>query len=305
MRIRILLAILLLGPHTTALGALVVDFEELNTFTGTSGADPGLGQPGGQFYNGNDGSNTTNSNGWTSKGFSFQNSYNGDFLPAFDFWSGWAYSDVVNVATPGVANQYASLPGGGADAQGQPVAGGKYAVVNTFAGASFNLPSPMALSSLDLANTTYAGIAVRDGNDGGANFVSGPFGSQTGGLNPNGNDFFRVTFEGFDGLNTSGASTGTLTRYLADYRSDKSDNVDAGLFGGADYVLDRWLRVDLSSLGPVRSVQVSFETTDIGSFGPNTPFYAAIDNITVVPEPSSLACLALGAAGLFRRRKHA
>ena len=69
----------------------VVDFEEMTQFTGDSP------NGGGQFYNGNDGSGTTNDNGWTSGGVFFNNSYNGDNLPAFDFWSGWSYSNVVNI----------------------------------------------------------------------------------------------------------------------------------------------------------------------------------------------------------------
>lgn len=298
------LALFLIASSDRVNAALVIDFEELNTYTGTSGVDAAAGQPGGQYYNGNDGSNATNSNGWSSQGAFFENSYNGDFLPDFDFWSGWAYSNVVNPVTAGFGNQYAAFPGGGSGPSAETVPTGQYAVVNASAGARFNLPSPMQLASLDLANTTYAGLAVRDGNDGGANFVSGAFGSQASGLDPNGNDFFRITIQGFDGENATGNATGSLTRYLADYRSDKSDNVDAAMFGNADYTLEQWLRVDLSSLGLVRSVQFTFETTDIGTFGPNTPFYAAVDNIAAVPEPSSVLLLTTcGIAGLRYRRR--
>lgn len=296
------LALLLIASANSASAALVIDFEELSVYTGTSGVDASAGQPGGQFYNGNDGSNATNSNGWSSQGVFFENAYNGDFLPDFDFWSGWSYSNVINPVTAGVANQYAAFPGGGSGAAAETVPGGQYALMNASAGAHFNLPVAMQLASLDLTNATYAGLAVRDGNDGGANFVSGAFGSQAAGLDPNGDDFFRITIEGFDGENATGNSTGSLTRYLADYRADKSDNVDAAQFGDADYVLEQWLRVDLASLGFVRSVQFIFETTDIGTFGPNTPFYAAVDNIAAVPEPSSALMLVACTIGGLRYR---
>ncbi len=94
---------------SNASGGIVVNFEELNTFTGTSPAG------GGSFYNGNNRSGTTNSNGWSSQGVLFGNDYNGDSLPAFDFWSGWSYSNVVNTTSAGFLNQYAAAPGGGSN----------------------------------------------------------------------------------------------------------------------------------------------------------------------------------------------
>ena len=103
-------------------------------------------------------------------------------------------------------------------------------------------------------------------------------------------DFFRLKIEGLD---SSLASTGTLDVMLADYRF--ADN-------GQDFILDQWLFVDLRDLGAVKELAFSFESSDVGTFGINTPLYFAIDNLVTIPEPGSAALLALGLAGLASRR---
>lgn len=117
---------------------VIVDFEELTLFTGTSGATDG--QAGGQFYNGNDGSDTSNSNGWSSNTANFSNNYFSDFG---GFWSGWAYSNVVNSVSPGFMNQYAAFPGGGSDGLGGVDVGGTYAVAYT--GSQVNTTASLIL----------------------------------------------------------------------------------------------------------------------------------------------------------------
>ena len=240
--------------------ATTVDFEELTTFTGDSPSG------GGQFYNGNDGSGTTNTDGWTSGGILFSNSYNGDSLPAFDFWGGWAYSNVVNTTSAGFTNQYAAFPGGSSTGSGGVDGGGNYAVA--FGSAHFNLPADALLSSVDLANNTYAALSMQDGDS-----FAKKFGGDTG----DDPDFFRVTLNGFDGPDGTGALIGTVTVDLADFTS--ADNAQ-------DYILADWLNVDLSSIESARSVSLEFESSDVGSFGINTPTYVALDNLefTVVED---------------------
>ncbi|TWU49720.1 DUF4465 domain-containing protein [Rubripirellula reticaptiva] len=277
----------------------VIDFEDLTLTPGS-------------FYNGNTG--VTNTDGWVSGGATFNNSFTRE--PTYSYWSGWAYSNVTNSTTTGFQNQYASFAGGGATSDGTVDVGGKYAVAS--GGNLFvNLPTSTVARSLWLNNTTYAALAMRDGADGNSGmteFVTGAFGSKesysdmfgTYSLDPDGNDFFRITFNGKSGLDGLGADTGSVTRYLADYRDDKSDNPDALLFGGNDYVLSQWLDVDLSSLGNAKSFSVSLESTDIGPFGANTPSYFAIDNLSVaaVPEPATwLALVSVSGAVAMRRRR--
>lgn len=249
-------------------GLIIVDFEELSGFTGTNPAG------GGQFFNGNDGTGTTNSDGWTSNGVFFNNDYNGDFLPTFDFWSGWAYSDVQDSNTPFFTNQYAAFPGGGADGFGGVQAGGVYAVAFG-QDAFFNLPANSLLHSVELTNTTYAALSIRDGSG-----FSDPFGV---------GDFFRVRLQGFDGLDATGTQIGSVLVSLADFTNSDSSNHS---------ILNHWMTVDLSPIASARSVSLLFESSDEGPFGINTPLYVAMDNLqlsTVVPEPSSFI-LGLGFA---------
>ncbi len=300
MRLTILFLAIVVSSVSAIHAERIVDFEEIGVFA------PGSG---GTYYNGNLASGT-NSLGWTSQDVFFNNTYSSDFG---GFWSGWAYSNVQNNATAGPGNQYASFPGGGADGIGQVDPGGTYAVAFGD-GAFFNLPSESYAASLMMTNTTFTALALRDGNDGGNNFITGAFGSMksinvpgySASLDANGNDYLRITFTGHEDVNATGSTTGSVTRYLADYRADKSDNPDALSYGGSDYVLPEWTEVDLSGLGSARSISLSFETTDLGTFGPNSPSFVAIDNLTltVVPEPSSVSLLmAIGLLQLRRRRQ--
>lgn len=289
----------------TARAETIVDFESLPVnaagfFNGSLSASPSLranystlmSQPG--PFGGTD-----HFQHWEVAGVSFSNVFNS----TFGSWRGWSWSNVEDNETPGFGNQYASFPGGGATASGGLDEGGTYAVL--FESGYINLPEHHLAKSLMLANTTYSALAARDGNDG-SGFIAGAFGSRKGSLDPAGNDFLRVTFTGYDAPGATGNPTGSLIRYLADYRNNQSDNVDAGLFGGADYVLAGWLAVDLSELGSARSIGLTLEGSDVGPLGLNTPAFLAIDNlrITVIPEPSTaLWLLVTGMLGWRRSRR--
>src|SRR5262249_54870122 len=76
--------------------AQVIDFEDLKLAPES-------------FYNGSD-----LAGGFVSEGAFFNNNYN----PTFGSWSGWSYSNITDVTTPGFMNQYSAynLPDGGGDA---------------------------------------------------------------------------------------------------------------------------------------------------------------------------------------------
>ena len=305
-----LLALLLVLPGRLSRAETIIDFETLPVnASGFYDGDITAGIPFRDNYtilkteSVFGGTDNENIQEWEIGGVTFSNQYNTDFLS----WSGWVWSNVTDSTTAGFGNQYASYPGGGAKAGGVVDDGGTYALA--YNSGYFNIPDQTAVSSLFFTNTTYTGLAVEKGDDGNAiPYVSGPFGSQTGDLDPNGDDFLRINFTGYDDVGGNGNVVGTETRYLADYRSDKSDNVDAALFGGADYTLDSWLEADLTSLSGSKSIAFTLETTDT-SFGfPNTPTYVAIDNLTLtaIPEPSTtalLGALAVTTIGCSRRRR--
>ncbi len=252
--------------------AALVDFESLSTFT-TTGAT-------GSYYNGNSGVGT-NSNGWSTGGVFFNNSYDASFG---GFWTGWSYSSIADGVTAGFGNQYAAAAGGGSNGQGGAVPGQKYAI-GYADGAFFNLPTGSLLQSLEITNTTYAAFAMLNGDQ-----FSKKFGGQTG-SDP---DFFRVTLTGFSGLNAQGATLGSIIVPLADYTFANN---------ASDYVLRTWTNVNLSSIANARSVGLRFTSSDVGNFGINTPTYVAIDNLsfTAVPEPSSFWMLTI-IAGLGAKR---
>jgi hypothetical protein len=263
MRTYILISLIALAP--AAARAQVIDFEDLPV-------------PPGGYYNGSDGAG-----GFTSRGARFNNSYSGGFA------SGWSYSRVTDVTTPGFGNQYSaySLPAGGGDAS--PT----YGVANNFnysgptvqdtTVALINLPPGTRPASMRVTNSTYAALSMKNGDS---------FAKKFGGPSGNDPDFFRLTIQGRDAV---GALTGSVDFYLADYRfADHSQ----------DYIVSQWTTVNLSGL-PAATSELTFRLTssDVGQFGMNTPAYFALDNLVVtpVPEPGALALAGL-AAGLGARR---
>ena len=200
------------------------------------------------------------------------------------FGPGWSYSNVDDTMTSGFANQWAAWTGSGRGGDGN------YAMVNSFDpnGAVINLPDAMRAESVWIANSTYAALSMEFGDG---------FAKQFGGVSGDDEDFFKIVLTGFDELDASGTETGAVEFFLADYRF--ADN-------SLDYILDTWASVDLTSLGNPQSIGVSFESSDVGMFGINTPVYAALDDLTLVPvpEPGSFGIGLLCLMGLgYRRRR--
>ncbi|HVT89352.1 MAG TPA: DUF4465 domain-containing protein [Tepidisphaeraceae bacterium] len=222
------------------------------------------------YYDGAD-----HAGGFTSGGAFFANSNDSGF------WAGFAYSNVNNTTTAGPGNQYAAIPGTGAGGSGNYAVG--FDGGGFGASAEITLPYAAHLQSIDVTNTTYAFLAVRDGNDNGG---SGPsfvreFGTTAKGDHGNAGvpDLFTLIITGRDGL---GNIVGSVNFQMADYTF--ANNAD-------DYVVNNWRTVDLSSLDNVKTLAFTMTTTDM-SFGfPNTPTYFALDNVTFVPEPQCIGPL--------------
>jgi len=264
----VVLACLVILVPSILCKAAVIDFENLTVPpAGFFNGDPGTLAPG-QFVN----------TPWTSGGAAFANTFGIDSYGGFDYpyWYGFAYSNVVNTTDPAFENQYASYPGGGFGSS-------TYAVAYSEA-AGVTLPVATTVSGFRIANTTYAALTMKNGDQYG---FSAPL--------PAGG-WFSTTATGRLG----GATTGSATFYLADLRSGSSPGVIAA-----------WTWFDLTSLGTVDRIEFSFDGSDKGTFGLNTPAYFAMDDFTVtaVPEPTSLAAalatVAYGLRQLRSRRRHA
>ena len=224
------------------------------------------------YLNGSD-----ESGGFTHAGVTFRNNYN----TTYGSWSGFAISSLTDTTTPGWFNQYSVFAGAGAGGSSQFAVGyfSSYEppMVIEFAAA-------MDLTGLgaSFTNTTYAALEMLNGGAFGAKKFGG-----TSGDDP---DWFVLRIEGFAG----GSSTGLIEFYLADFRF--SDN-------SQDYILDDWAWVDFSALGTVDELRMTMGSSDVGSFGINTPTYFAMDNFLAVPEPSSLVAAIAGLSLLLRRKR--
>jgi len=252
-----------LAPLTAA----VIDFSDLSLASDS-------------FYNGGP---ATNTNGWTSGGARFGNNYNSSYG---GYWNGFAYSNVNNTTTSGLANQYAAVTGTGLGGSGT------YAIAYSGTDAFINLPSGTLAQSVYLTNSTYAALSMLNGDQ---------FAKQFGGngLAVDDPDFFDVIITGYSALGGTGSTTGTVTFRLADYTFANNSQ---------DYIVNNWQLVDLTPVGAATSLRFSFASSDVSFGWVNTPTYVALDNLstTAIPEPASAtlaaACAALGLAGLRRRR---
>ena len=213
----------------------------------------------------------------TSDGYRIHNTFT-DFGGGFSGWSGFAISEVNNPSTAGFGNQYAvAAPGTG---QGGT---GRYAIGFDF-GDDDRITFPSAAQPLGayVNNTAYAALSMRDGD---------AFAKKFGGAGGGDPDFFLLTVEGRD---AGGASSGTTSIYLADFRSPDP---------AQDFIRQEWAWLDLTPLSPsTRSLHFTLSSSDNGTFGMNTPAYFALDTLRVVPEPGSAGLLVLGALLLRRLR---
>lgn len=244
--LRLALALALVSVAAATRGD-VVTFQDLTVpQAGFFNGNPGNLAPGGEV-----------SQPWVSGTAAFSNTYGIDADFAFPYWSGFAYSDVVDTTTPGFSNQYASNPGGGYQSSTYAVA---YA-----SGATVTLPTAATVAGFRIANTTYAYLAMRDGDQFSPALAAG--------------GWFRVTATG----RRSGAVTGSTQFYLADLRGQTPPGIVAG-----------WEWFDLSGLGTVDAVSFDFSGSDVSQWGLNTPAYFAMDNLTftAVPEPATWMLLA-------------
>lgn len=217
--------------------------------------DVSLGDVG--YWNGNDLKGTPSSyeswgqtvteyhGGFISGNLLCNNIYN----QTWSSWSGFACSNKVDTTTAGYTNQYSAFSNSGANGSA------KFAVICSDS-ASCVFDDVVNVKSLMIDNSTYVYRSLRDGNDGAGyvrKFTTG--------------DYFMVRVTGFD---ATGKTTGSTDIYLADFRNGKK------------YICNKWTEISLESLGKVKKLSFTFDSTDKGDFGINTPAYCCLDNIKYV-----------------------
>ncbi len=199
----------------------------------------------GEFLNGMDGSG-----GFTSGDAFLYNSYNSEFM----YWGGWAISAANDTVTGNFTNEFSAASGGGAESSLTYAV--SYGTENTLVlkGSASGKP----LNSISINNGTYTALSMKNGD---------AFAKKFGGLSGNDKDFLLLTIRAwYQGK----ISKDSINFYLADYRFEDNKK---------DYIIKRWTPVDLTALGNVDSLQFVMTSSDVGSFGINTPTYFCIDNV--------------------------
>lgn len=204
-----------------------------------------LSLPAESYWNGSDGSG-----GFSSGGAYFSNNYDS----TWDSWDGFSYSNITDTATGGAKGQYNCIAGGG---QGNSA---NYAIgyVGWASPPRITLHTAAVVESLYVTNNNNTYYSMLNGD---------AFAKKFGGEGGNDPDWFMLTITGKD---VDGVVTGTVDFYLADYRF--VDN-------SADYIVNTWQFVDLTSLGAVKNLEFSLSSSDVGDWGMNTPAYFAVDTL--------------------------
>jgi hypothetical protein len=206
--------------------------------------------PASGVWNGSDGTGLFSANG-----VNFQNLYDSKWL----VWSGYVYSQKNDVTTQGFENQFSVYD--------KMNGSNKFSLYHPFyqgeAFAVFPNGAENRIHSIDLCNTTFAALTMKYGD---------AFSKKFGGATGNDPDWFKLTVNGYS---RSNVKVGSVDIYLADFRFADSSK---------DYILDKWTTFDLTSLGKVNKISFSFNSSDTGIYGINTPDYVCLDNIKYINE---------------------
>jgi len=185
------------------------------------------------------------------------------------YWSsGFAYSNIQDSTTAGMGNMYASMAGSGYNGSSNYIVGEVDAFNHINPKITLNSPATgKIVNGFFVTNATYSAISMRDGD---------MYGKKFGGATGNDPDWFKLTIRKW---NNGALTNDSVDFYLADYRS--SNNTE-------DYIVKDWRWVDISSLGNVDSLQFILSSTDVGTFGINTPLFFCIDNFTTADQGAGI-----------------
>lgn len=177
---------------------------------------------------------------FTSGTVKFDNTYTAEYSS----WKGFGYSQLADSTVEGtyLNDMYVYGTAGAANSK-------TFAVAYSD-GATITFPSEVDLESVMVNNSTYTYKVIRDGNGYSTAFKDG--------------DWFNVIFTGYD---EDGREVGNTQYLLADFRD------------GKNYICKEWTKVDLSVLKNAKVIKLTFDGTDRGDWGLNTPTYVCIDNL--------------------------
>lgn len=160
-------------------------------------------------------------------------------------------------------HQWGVMAGGGVDGIGTPFILGYYldytenSIGQHICEISFSHASDVEALGCYVCNSPYTTRCITQGFGYARKFAQG--------------DYCTLTAHGID---ANGEECGSVVYYMADYRDEDPNKW---------FLNSNWEWMDLTSLGAVKSIYFTMETTDIGDWGPNTTFYFGLDKITIRP----------------------
>lgn len=172
------------------------------------------------------------------------------YYAPWGFGGGFTYTNTTDVNTPGYTN-LSAITGKGQNGKVYLTAATANEVRLT------NLqPATYQFKGAYITNTTYAYLAMHDGNDGNTPALVKKFGAD---------DWFKLTATGYT---VSGSKVGSVDFYLAQ---------------GTD-IVNTWKWCDWSAIATADYILFSLSSTDNGEWGMNTPAYFSIDGVTLVEK---------------------
>lgn len=189
---------------------------------------------------------------------------------SFAFWSdGWAYSNIQNDTSAGFQNLYAAYTKTGYGSAGKYAVGQSGSVLR-IKGTDAGKP----VKGLYVTNATYPALSMRDGDQ---------FAKKFGGANGQDPDYFVLSIKAY----AAGAlSTDSVLVYLADFRSPNANE---------DSIVKSWIWANTAVLGNADSLKFQLFSSDVGSFGMNTPGFFCIDQVITDSDTADFENLTLSA----------
>ncbi|MDX2174561.1 MAG: DUF4465 domain-containing protein [Bacteroidota bacterium] len=171
----------------------------------------------------------------------------------FSYWSGgFSYTNKQDSTNGNFSNLYNCRAFKGYNNSNFYVTGQNFGIIK--------IKSPYnKVDGFYITNTTYAYKSMKNGDS---------FAKKFGGPSGNDPDWFKITAKGY--LNGS-LKSDSSEFYLADYRFSNNAN---------DYIVQSWQWFNTANLGQVDSIQFFMYSSDVGSFGINTPLFFSIDDFT-------------------------
>lgn len=163
-------------------------------------------------------------------------------------WSGFAYTNSTSKEFKDYTTDYNSVTGGGYD--------GSATFAVAYSDGTITVSETGAtVKGCYITNNTYAYNSMTNGDSFAKKFAAG--------------DYFKVIFTADNGNKAE--------FYLANMETDDASNI-----------VSEWKWFDLSSLGSVKTISFSFESSDTGDYGINTPLYFCMDNLTIADPATGI-----------------